>query len=380
VLVREDLNVPLRGGAISDDTRVRAALPTLRDLCRRGARVVVMSHLGRPKGTVVPDLSLRPVAQRLSELLGQPVAFAEDCVGQPARDAVRRLRDGDVLLLENVRFHPGDEANDPQFAAQLAELGDLYVNDAFAASHRAHASVVGVADRLPAYAGQLLLAELEALHRALDEPRRPLVAIVGGAKVSTKAGVLRHLLPRVDHLLIGGAMANTFFKAEGREVGASLVEDESLDEARAVAEMGRGKLLLPVDAVCARKMEPGVETRVFAVDAVEAGWMMVDIGPETVRLFVEQVRGAGTVVWNGPPGVFEIPEFSAGTRALGEAIAASGAYSLLGGGDTAAAVEQLGLAGRFSHVSTGGGATLEYMEGRDLPGVAVLRRDAPNRS
>jgi phosphoglycerate kinase len=380
VLVREDLNVPLRGGAISDDTRVRAALPTLRDLCRRGARVVVMSHLGRPKGTVVPDLSLRPVAQRLSELLGQPVAFAEDCVGQPARDAVRRLRDGDVLLLENVRFHPGDEANDPQFAAQLAELGDLYVNDAFAASHRAHASVVGVADLLPAYAGQLLLAELEALHRALDEPRRPLVAIVGGAKVSTKAGVLRHLLPRVDHLLIGGAMANTFFKAEGREVGASLVEDESLDEARAVAEMGRGKLLLPVDAVCARRMEPGVETRVFAVDAVEAGWMMVDIGPETVRLFVEQVRGAGTVVWNGPPGVFEIPEFSAGTRALGEAIAASGAYSLLGGGDTAAAVEQLGLAGRFSHVSTGGGATLEYMEGRDLPGVAVLRRDAPNRS
>jgi phosphoglycerate kinase len=217
-----------------------------------------------------------------------------------------------------------------------------------------------------------MLTELDALHRALDEPRRPLVAIVGGAKVSTKAGVLRHLLPRVDHLLIGGAMANTFFKAEGREVGASMVEDETLDEARAVAETGRGKLVLPVDAVCARGMEPGLETRVFTVDAVQAGWMMVDIGPETVRLFAELVRGAGTVVWNGPPGVFEIPEFSAGTRALGEAVAESSAYSLLGGGDTAAAVDQLGLAGRFSHVSTGGGATLEYLEGKELPGVAVL--------
>jgi phosphoglycerate kinase len=378
VLVREDLNVPLHDGAISDDTRLRAAVPTLRDLAQRGARVVVMSHLGRPKGRVIPALSLRPVAARLAELLGRPVAFADDCVGQPAREAVARLGDGDLVLLENVRFHPGDEANDEVFAAQLAELGDLYVNDAFAASHRAHASVVGVADHLPAYAGQLMLAELEALHRALDEPRRPLVAIVGGAKVSTKAGVLRHLLPRVDALLIGGAMANTFFKAEGKEVGASLVEDESLDEARAVVEMGGTKLVLPVDAVCARKMEGGQPARVFPVEAVEAGWMMLDIGPESRRLFAERVQRAGTVVWNGPMGVFEIPDFSAGTRAVGEAVAASGAYSLLGGGDTAAAVEQLGLAGRFSHVSTGGGATLEYLEGRDLPGVAVLdRRRAP---
>jgi phosphoglycerate kinase len=374
VLVREDLNVPLHDGAISDDTRLRAAVPTLRDLAQRGARVVVMSHLGRPKGRVIPALSLRPVAARLAELLGRPVAFADDCVGQPAREAVARLGDGDLVLLENVRFHPGDEANDEVFAAQLAELGDLYVNDAFAASHRAHASVVGVADHLPAYAGQLMLAELEALHRALDEPRRPLVAIVGGAKVSTKAGVLRHLLPRVDALLIGGAMANTFFKAEGKEVGASLVEDESLDEARAVVEMGGTKLVLPVDAVCARKMEGGQPARVFPVEAVEAGWMMLDIGPESRRLFAERVQRAGTVVWNGPMGVFEIPDFSAGTRAVGEAVAASGAYSLLGGGDTAAAVEQLGLAGRFSHVSTGGGATLEYLEGRDLPGVAVLDR------
>jgi phosphoglycerate kinase len=373
VLVREDLNVPLRDGAIADDTRLQAALPTLRGLADRGARVIVMSHLGRPKGRPVPELSLRPVARRLSELLGREVQFAGDCVGEPARQAVDRLADGDLLLLENVRFHPEDEADDPDFARQLAELGEVYVNDAFAASHRAHASVVGVARLLPAYAGDLMLTELDALHRALDEPRRPLVAIVGGAKVSTKAGVLEFLLPRVDALLVGGAMANTFFKAKGKEVGASFVEDEALAAAREVAGQGGDRLLLPVDAVCARKMEAGQETRVMPVDRVEPGWMMLDAGPETQARFAERLRGAGTVVWNGPVGVFEIPEFSAGTRALAEAIAAAGAYSLVGGGDTAAAVEQMGLADRFSHVSTGGGATLEYMEGRELPGVAVLK-------
>jgi phosphoglycerate kinase len=373
VLVREDLNVPLRDGAISDDTRVRAALGTLDDLRRRGARVVVMSHLGRPKGRVVPELSLRPVAARLAELLGKPVGFAEDCVGPAAGEAVERMSEGDVVLLENVRFHDGDEADDPEFSRELAALGDVYVNDAFAASHRAHASVVGVARHLPAYAGLLMLAELDALHRALDDPRRPLVAIVGGAKVSTKAAVLRYLLPRVDALLVGGAMANTFFKAQGREVGASLVEDDALDTAREVERDGGGKLVLPVDAVCARAMAPGQETTVRPVDAIEPGWMILDVGPDTVGRFGECLGGAGTVVWNGPVGVFEVPEFAAGTRAVGEAVAASGAYSLVGGGDTAAAVEQLGLAGRFSHVSTGGGATLEYMEGRELPGVAVLR-------
>jgi phosphoglycerate kinase len=378
VLVREDLNVPLKAGAITDDTRIRAALGTLRDLSRRGARVVVMSHLGRPQGRPVPELSLRPVAARLSELLGRPVAFAADCVGEPAGTAVERTSEGDVVLLENVRFHPGDEADDAAFGRELAMLGDVYVNDAFAASHRAHASVVGVARHLPAYAGLLMLAELEALHRALDRPRRPLVAIVGGAKVSTKAGVLRFLLPKVDVLLVGGAMANTFFKAGGAEVGASLVEDGALDTAREVRREGGDKLVLPVDAVCARAMEAGQETVVRPVDAVEPGWMMLDVGPATVGSFREHLRGAGTVVWNGPVGVFEVPEFAAGTRAVGEAVAASGAYSLVGGGDTAAAVEALGLAGRFSHVSTGGGATLEYMEGRELPGVAVLRDATPS--
>ena len=367
VLVREDFNVPLKDGRIADDTRIRAAQPTLESLRRRHARVVVMSHLGRPEGKPDKKLSLKPVAERLR------CAFAEDCIGEAAQNAVGRLRDGDIVLLENLRFHPEEEANDADFARRLAGLGQLYVDDAFAATHRAHASVVGVAKYLPAYAGHLMLAELEALHKALDSPRRPLVAVVGGAKISTKAGVLRHLLPKVDALLVGGAMANTFFKARGLEVGASLVEDSALDEARAVEKLAASKLLLPVDAVCARKPEAGQETRVMAVDAVEPGWMVLDIGPDSIKIFTEQLAGAGTVVWNGPVGMSEIPEFSVGTLRVGEAIAASGAYSLVGGGDTAAAVDALGLAGRFSHVSTGGGATLEYMEGKELPGVAVLR-------
>jgi phosphoglycerate kinase len=370
--VREDLNVPMANGAIADDARVRAAVPTVQHLARRGAKVIVLSHLGRPKNRE-PELSLHPVATHFARALGQEVRFAEDCVGEPATSAARQLANGQVLLLENVRFHKEDEANDPNFAKKLASLGELFVNDAFAASHRAHASVVGVANYLPAFAGELMVAELEALHRALDQPRRPMIAVVGGAKVSTKVGVLRHLLEKVDSLLIGGAMANTFFKARGWATGKGLVEDTALDEANAVARVAGDKLVLPVDVVCARQMEAGEALRIMDADAVEPGWMALDIGPKTVALFGERLRGAGTVIWNGPVGVTEIKDFSDGTKALGEAIARSGAFTLVGGGDTVAAIDSLGLSGRFSHVSTGGGATLEYLEGRTLPGIAILK-------
>jgi len=372
VLVREDLNVPMSNGAVSDDTRLRAAAPTLQHLAQRGGRVIVMSHLGRPKDRE-PDLSLKAVVGDLERSVGTTVQFADDCVGDAASKAVDALASGQVLLLENVRYHKEDEANDAQFARQLASLGDIFVNDAFAASHRAHASVVGVASYLPAFAGELMEAELEALHRALDNPKRPMVAVVGGAKVSTKVGVLRHLLQKVDALLIGGAMANTFFKARGWPTGSGLVEDAALDEARAVAEDAGDKLVLPVDLVCARKMEAGQALRVFDADKVEDGWAAYDIGPRSVALFKQKVRGAGTVIWNGPVGVAEIKDFSDGTRDVGQAIATSGAYTLVGGGDTVAAIEALKLGNRYSHVSTGGGATLEYLEGKELPGIAILK-------
>jgi phosphoglycerate kinase len=370
--VREDLNVPMANGAIADDARVRAAVPTLQALAQRGAKVIVMSHLGRPKDRE-PDLSLHPVATHLARLLEREVRFAEDCIGEPAASAVRSLANGEVVLLENVRYHPEDEDNDPEFARQLASLAELYVNDAFAASHRAHASVVGVANYLPAYAGHLMEAELQALHRALDQPRRPMIAVVGGAKVSTKVGVLRSLLEKVDGLLIGGAMANTFFKAKGWPTGSGLVEDSALDEANAVARDAGDKLVLPVDVVCARRMQPGEPLRIMSADAVEPGWMALDIGPKTVALFGERLRNAGTVIWNGPVGVAEIKDFADGTKALGEAIATCGAYTLVGGGDTVAAIEALGFTSRYSHVSTGGGATLEYLEGKTLPGIAILK-------
>ena len=372
VLVREDLNVPLSDGTVADDSRVRAAAPTLQHLAQRGARVIVLSHLGRPKDRE-PDLSLKPIAPDLARRVGREVQFAEDCVGEPAMSAVDKLQRGQLLLLENVRYHKEDEANDPAFARRLAALGDLFVNDAFAASHRAHASVVGVAAYLPAFAGELMEAELRALRQALDNPRRPMVAVVGGAKVSTKVGVLRNLLKKVDSLLIGGAMANTFFKARGWPTGSGLVEDTALKEANAVAADAGDKLILPVDLVCARKMEAGEALRIMEADKVEPGWMALDIGPRSVSLFNQKIRGSGTVIWNGPVGVAEIRDFSDGTKAVGEAIATSGAYTLVGGGDTVAAIESLGLAGRYSHVSTGGGATLEYLEGKELPGVAILK-------
>jgi phosphoglycerate kinase len=362
----------MANGAVSDDSRVRAAAPTLKHLAHRGARVIVMSHLGRPKDRE-QELSLKAVVGDLGRSVGRAVHFAEDCVGEVATQAVDRLQSGQLLLLENVRYHKEDEANDPAFARELASLGDIFVNDAFAASHRAHASVVGVAAYLPAFAGELMQSELEALHKALDDPRRPMVALVGGAKVSTKVGVLRALLKKVDALLIGGAMANTFFKARGWPTGSGLVEDTALDESNQVAAEAGDKLSLPVDVVCARKMEAGEALRVFEADRVESGWAAYDIGPRSVALFKQKLRGAGTVVWNGPVGVAEIKDFSDGTREVGEAIATSGAYSLVGGGDTVAAIDALKLGNRFSHVSTGGGATLEYLEGKELPGIAILK-------
>ncbi len=362
----------MSNGAIADDARVRAAAPTLLHLVKRGARVIVMSHLGRPQDRE-PELSLRPIASDLARHIDRQVQFAEDCVGPPATTAVDKLQSGHVLLLENVRYHREDEANDSAFAKSLASLGDVFVNDAFAASHRAHASVVGVAAYLPAFAGELMEAELDALHRALDDPRRPMVAVVGGAKVSTKVGVLQSLLQKVDALLIGGAMANTFFKARGWPTGSGLVEDSALGQARDVAQAAGEKLVLPVDLVCARKMEGGEPLRILDADKVEPGWMALDIGPRSIALFREKMRGAGTVIWNGPVGVAEIKDFSDDTREVGEAIAKSGAFTLVGGGDTVAAIDSLGLAGRYSHVSTGGGATLEYLEGKELPGIAILK-------
>ncbi len=362
----------MSNGVVSDDTRVRAAAPTLQHLAQRGARVIVISHLGRPKDRE-KDLSLKAVVAPLGRSVGRDVRFAEDCVGDTASAAVDSLQAGQVLLLENVRYHKEDEANDPAFARGLASLGDVFVNDAFAASHRAHASVVGVAAYLPAFAGELMEAELEALHRALDNPRRPMVAVVGGAKVSTKVGVLRALLRKVDALLIGGAMANTFFAARGWPTGAGLVEDGAISEAKQVAAEAGDKLVLPVDVVCARNMQANEALRILEADRVEPGWMALDIGPRSISLFRQKVRRAGTIIWNGPVGVAEIKDFSEGTRAVGEAVASSGAYTLVGGGDTVAAIDALGLANRFSHVSTGGGATLEYLEGKELPGIAILK-------
>ena len=370
--MREDFNVPMEGGKITDDTRIKAAIPTLRDLMHRGAMVVVMSHLGRPTGPD-PTLSLRPVARELSTHLWGDVPFAADCVGPTADAAVSRLQPGKVLLLENVRFHPEEEKNDAEFAKQLASHGEIFGNDAFAASHRAHASVVGVANYLPAYAGMLMLAELNALHDAIDNPRRPLVAVIGGAKVSTKINLLNNLITKVDALLIGGAMANTFLRAQGFQTGRSLVEEGAVEAANDIWKIFGARLGLPVDLVCSEQVQAGQPVRIFPAQAVEPGWIALDIGPQSVAAFAERLKGVATIVWNGPMGMFEIPDFREGTRGVGEAIASSGAYTLVGGGDTTAAIEAVGLTGRFTWVSTGGGATLEYLEGRQLPGVAILK-------
>jgi phosphoglycerate kinase len=379
VLVREDLNVPLdkQSGAISDDTRLRAAVPTVRALLEAGAGVILLSHLGRPDGKPNPKLSLAPVARALSSLLGTEVRFVPDTVGEGATRAAAALRPGEVLLLENVRFHPEEEANDPGFARALAALGDVYVNDAFGTAHRAHASTAGIAAHLPSAAGLLMEKELAALGGVLESPKRPLVAMIGGAKISTKIGVLEHLLDRVEALLIGGGMANTFLKAQGKEIGRSLVEEDQVETAGALIRRAEGRgveLLLPVDVVVADKVEPGTRAETVPAHKVPADRAIVDIGPQTAEAFGRVIARAGTIFWNGPMGVFEIPEFAAGTRRVAELIADSGAVSVIGGGESVAAVQQLGLADRMTHVSTGGGASMEFLEGRTLPGVAALER------
>ncbi|HJY84065.1 MAG TPA: phosphoglycerate kinase [Candidatus Binatia bacterium] len=374
VLVRVDFNVPLENGTVSDDTRIRAALPTIQYLTDHKAKTILCSHLGRPKGKPDPAYSLGPVGVRLSQLLEREVRTAPDCVGLVVQDLVNILQPGDVLLLENLRFHPEEEANEAGFAQALASLADVYVDDAFGSAHRAHASTAGVAERLPAVAGFLMERELTFLGRALADPARPFVAILGGAKVSDKIAVIDNLLGKVDMLLIGGGMANTFLKAQGKEVGDSLVENDKLDVARTLLHEGNDKLILPVDAVIANRFDAQVQWRRVDVDDVPPGWRIVDIGPKTIERFKGQLRGAGTVVWNGPMGVFEMAPFAVGTFAIARALAAlESATTIIGGGDSAAAVEQAGVAERITHISTGGGASLEFLEGRELPGVAVLQ-------
>ena len=376
VLVRLDLNAPQDDqGRVTDDTRLRAVRPTLQYLRTHGARMVLMSHLGRPKGRADEKYRLTPIATRLAEIMGQEIPVAPDCVGPEVEALVERLQPGQMLLLENVRFHPEEDANDPEFAARLARLGDIYVNDAFGSAHRAHASTEGVAHVLPAVAGLLMQRELEMLDGLLSAPRQPFAAIIGGAKVSSKLGVLRHLLNRVNALLIGGGMAGTFLKARGLAIGDSLVENDLLEDARALESEASAHgvaIHLPVDAVIADRFAADAQTRIVPITEIPDGWRIMDIGPDTVHAYENALSECRTILWNGPMGVFEMPAFAAGTNAVAAFLARSGATTVVGGGDSVAAVESQGLAAKMTHVSTGGGATLEFLEGRTLPGIAAL--------
>lgn len=376
VFVRVDFNVPVSEGGVVDDTRIRAALPTIQMVCERRGRAVLASHLGRPKGKPAPEFSLRPAAERLSSLLGRDVHFVEDCVGQEVEKTVKSLLPGEVLLLENLRFHDGETKNDPRFAAMLAALADEYVNDAFGTAHRAHASTVGVPEALGrGAAGLLIEKELQALERVLRNPSRPLAAILGGAKVSDKIEVIENLLSLADSILLGGGMAFTFLKAEGKATGSSMLEEDKLELAselvRKAQDRGVG-LLLPSDVRIAREVKAGTESMVVPVDAIPEGWMGLDIGPRTVEAFQREISAAGTILWNGPLGVFELDDFADGTIEIALAVAASSAYSLIGGGDSVSAVKKAGVTNQISHISTGGGASLEFLAGKKLPGIEAL--------
>ena len=376
VLVRCDFNVPMKDGVITNDNRIVGALPTIKYLIEHGARVILCSHMGRPKGEFKSEYSLAPVAKKLSEYLGKEVAMAKDVIGEDAKAKAAALGDGDVLMIENVRFHKEETDNDPAFAKELASMADIFVNDAFGTAHRAHASTAGVADYLPAVCGYLIEKEISIMGKALEDPKRPFVAILGGAKVSDKIGVINNLIDKVDMLIIGGGMAYTFFKAFGNDIGTSICEYDKLDLAKELVAKARERgvaFLLPVDNVVGREYKEDTPFMRIYSDSIPDGWMGLDIGKTTQELFAKSIIGAGTVIWNGPMGVSEWPNFSAGTEAVAEAVAESGAISIIGGGDSAAAVAKLGYSDKMTHVSTGGGASLEFLEGLELPGIACLQ-------